>query len=193
MEVLQQWKRIFELGVGIKTPAKSRLSVQGQAVTDIVLIEAGLVELSYTDSEGSEASLGLRLPGQFVECFGVVLGIVSPFSAVALTSANIHRIDAHLFTTALETNATAATQFRVTITLDLIEAYSSLLDLKMGSAEQRLQQLMWRLARTLSMSEQHQQLGLRTPLSNTDIARLISVTPEHLSRIKKRLAKPGPP
>jgi CRP-like cAMP-binding protein len=58
-------------------------------------------------------------------------------------------------------------------------------------AQERLADLLWELAHALELANSSDEVPLRLPLKHWELAQLISVTPEYLSRLLKKMQQDG--
>ena len=75
--------------------------------------------------------------------------------------------------------------------LEVYEQSWQLADMKSLSARQRLEQLLWQMLSAAELANETREIRLRVPLKYWEIAQLIGVTPEHLSRQLRQLRDEG--
>ena len=151
-------------------------SVQPPAVC---LLRQGLVKLVYVNDEGRETMLGLRSAGWYVGAVPVLMRTPSMYSVKTITPCVFSRIPAEEFSARLMQSARMMRHFMETLCNELtsraVEARV------MGEpAEQRLAQFMYE--RT-SQNSQIKTLDTLPLLKQMELAQLLAITPEHLSRL----------
>ncbi len=71
------------------------------------------------------------------------------------------------------------------------EQISRIAQLSCHTARQRLEQLLWDLCSALASDKSRNQVKIEVPLKQWEIAQLIDVSPEHLSRMLRQLEEAG--
>nr|MBF0684643.1 Crp/Fnr family transcriptional regulator [Pseudomonas sp.] len=150
---------------------------QNQVMTDLFIIQRGLVKLYYVTPDGKEWVKSFVAEG---EAFGSrtcqITGEGSPFAAVCLEDTDIVALPYAVFRSVL---------------LDrpkLIETVLQLTEAIGLKKERREYELLCRTAEERYRMFHHEQPELARRLSQMDIARYLGITPIALSRIKKRVS-----
>jgi CRP-like cAMP-binding protein len=158
--------------------------VDGATSNDIFLIVSGVVKLSYVSESGDPVVFGFRRAGQMLMPTGPV-GTDCSFSAAALTEVLLYHFQPRS-TVAVE--RLLMSQLR----LEISNSIAELAELRIQSAQGRLELLLRRVADLVgSTASVGGQRSFRMPMTNRETATLISVTPEHLSRLKKKMHADG--
>ncbi|MGH9914176.1 MAG: Crp/Fnr family transcriptional regulator, partial [Pyrinomonadaceae bacterium] len=100
-------------------------------------------------------------------------------------------IPAHDFLHLLKTDTQISLYLHQMQSREVCEQFLHTAELGCLSVQHRLEQLLWRLISALEMSDTRQEVKLELPLKHSEIAQLLSVTPEHLSRVLKRMQLEG--
>jgi CRP-like cAMP-binding protein len=172
-------------------PKGVELYRQGSHVWDVFVISSGVVKMSWEGLDGQESIVTLAFPGAWVGAAAVIARRPSPVSAVTCTSTVANRIHADAFLrlvnevprlSAVIHDAHARDLCRI---IDWLGLRSSL------TAAQRLQ---WVVRQFIIAGHSHAYKGgvrLQIPLRRWELAKLIAVTPEHLSRLVKQMQSDG--
>ena len=145
----------------------------------VLLLRRGLVKLVYAAPDGRETMLGLRSAGWYAGAVPVLMRTPSFYSVKAVTPCVLSRIPAEEFPGRLMQSARMLRHFMETLCHELT---SQAIEVRvMGEpAEQRLAQFMY------ERTTQHSQiktLDTLPLLKQMELAQLLAITPEHLSRL----------
>jgi CRP-like cAMP-binding protein len=195
---LDEGRRAFLDGLGPlqRYPPAIELFKQHAQAQDIYIVEHGLVKLIRLNQEGREMILGLRSPGWVLGDASVVLQKPYAASAFTLTYCHLRRIPAESFIELLQTNAHISWYFHQLQSREIYNQIGHMEGLGFLSARHRLEQLLWQLVSTQRLNNSQEEdlreeTRLNLPLKQTEIAELIAVTPEHLSRVLKQMQNEG--
>jgi CRP/FNR family transcriptional regulator len=151
----------------------------------VVLLRHGLVKLLYATPEGRETTLGLRTSGWYAGAASVLMNTPSVYSVVSVTPCTVSRIPAAEFSAALMQNARMMRHFLQTICNELISQSAAQAQVMSGSAEQRLTHFM---RERTAAHERLKTLDALPHLKQMELAQLLAITPEHLSRLLHKSA-----
>jgi CRP-like cAMP-binding protein len=157
---------------------------QGQAPSSVYLLREGLVKLVHVNLDGRETMLGLRAAGWYAGAVSSLMHMPSTYSVKTVTSCVFSIIAAEDFSMKLSRSARMSRHFMDTLCNELI-SQSVEAQFRQNSAEQRLAQFIG------ERDIQHQQLRTMDPLpllKQMELAQLLAITPEHLSRLLRRAA-----
>ena len=169
----------------------SELLQQGTPADEIYIIHEGIAKLVWTDSIGKQTILGLRWPGYLLGVPSAVTGELSPMSAVTLVRSVIQRIPTQEFIERLQTNIDFAWRMHQFHSFELCEQLNLSGELACCTARSRLGRVFKRLITSGQTRVEGKKTRVRLPLKQRELAELIGVTPEHLSRILNTLSKDG--
>lgn len=186
-----KWPQISALAPAQEYPAGVGLFKQDSLPQDVYLIESGLVKLSHVEENGKELVVGLRTPNWIVGASAVILNKKYGFTAETLTGCQLRRIPAQSFLQLLRTDSEFAWHFQQVQSYELYDQLSQLVGIGCLSARHRLEQLLSQLLSTLGAKAGEKKIRLQLPLKHWELAELIAVTPEHLSRLLKELQLEG--
>jgi CRP-like cAMP-binding protein len=170
-------------------PAEERYGVgrslikQGSLVDSVCLLRGGLVKLVYGTPDGRETTLGLRSSGWCAGAVWVLTNRPSVYSVVAVTPCTVSVISAADFSLRLMQSSKLMRHFISTLCNESISQASSQAQIMGWPAEERLRRFM-RERNTV-----HLRLKTMDPLpmlKQMELAQLLSITPEHLSRLMRK-------
>lgn len=160
---------------------------QNQHPSSVYLLRQGLVKLVYLTPAGRETLLGLRATGWYAGAVSALVHSPSIYSVKTVTPCIFSRIPAEEFSMKLMQSARMMRHFISTLCNELI-AQSEQAKSNTGSAEQRLAQFM---SERCIQHPRLKTLDTLPLLKQLEVAQLLAITPEHLSRLlhKTEVAK----
>ncbi len=166
------------------TVAAGKLLIeQGRAASSVQLIETGLVKLVHVNACGREVMIGLRSEGWYAGYTSAVLKTLSAYSVRAVTPCRVVRIPAADFPRCLKQSPEMLGHLLSVLCLEVASQGSMQMEMMCNSAEDRLERFMReRMTNPLS----HKTLDPLPVLKQTELAQLLAVTLEHLSRLIKK-------
>ncbi|MFN0087622.1 MAG: Crp/Fnr family transcriptional regulator [Blastocatellia bacterium] len=164
---------------------------QAAAPREAFILDRGLVKLTRLGQDGQEMIVGLRSQGAILGAASMIVQGAHQMTATTLTPCSVRRLPLKRFLDLVRTD--------LELSWDLIEAHSrevwdqaeQLADLKHLSARQRFERLLRQLISLLRVNLSSKTVSLPLPLKFCEIAQLIGVTPEHLSRVLKQAEAEG--
>jgi CRP-like cAMP-binding protein len=171
--------------------SRSELLQQGSPADDVYLIHEGLVKLVWGDTSGKQTILGLRSRGCLIGVAAVVTGEPCAMSAVTLVPSILERINAEKFLQRLQTDSDFAWKIHKIQSREVHEQLNWLGEMACSSARARLGNVFRRLSEIGKIHTDGKKSRVRLPLKQKEVAELIAVTPEHLSRLLHDLSKAG--
>ena len=164
---------------------------QGALADYVYIIHEGAVKLVWAESKGKETIVGLRWRDWFLGAPSVIAAQPCPTTAVTLTRSVVERIPAEKFRSVLQNDANLAWKIHQNLSRELYEQINWVGELACCSARTRLAKLLRRLIASGEEPAAGANARVRVPLKKKEMAELITVTPEHLSRLLNALAKEG--
>ncbi len=163
--------------------ASSTLIAQDERVRKVLLVRTGLVKLTHINSEGREALIGLRSDGWYAGSASVILNSPSVYSVCASSDCTVVEIASSDFLRYIHSSPEVLNHFILGLCRE-VNSFSGLqIELMSSRAEDRLNLLLReRAAGSLTG-------GILDPLpllKQMELAQLISISPEHLSRLQKK-------
>jgi CRP-like cAMP-binding protein len=183
--------RVDELAPAQAYPKGVQLFREGVLLGEVLLIRAGVVKLARTAGDSRESIIELAFRETWLGAASVIVNRPSPVSAITCTEAMITRISADEFRRQLR-KASA-------LSLRVHEAHARELHRQMGwieglaslSSLERLKLVMRRFIANLPGQTSDRGVRLNVPLRHWELARLIAVSPEHLSRLFRKMEREG--
>lgn len=174
-------------------PAGIGLFSQGASAREVYFVEHGLVKLVWVDSNGHEFILGLRHAGAFLGLAPVILDIVHPVSAITMSQSRLVRVPASTFLGFVKNNAEISSAVNEILSREVCDQSVRMAELGCLSSRERVKQM---LRHIVQMSQRQIHKATRStrfvlPLRQCELASMLAVTPEHLSRILKQLREEG--
>jgi CRP-like cAMP-binding protein len=179
--------------IGPATP----LFCQGQWADNVFYIERGLIKLTRLSESGQEVIVGLRSKGALLGAASAIVQKYHPATALTVTSSRVSVISTELLLRLAKTDEQFGWYLHQVHSLEVHQQAAQQASLRCLSASKRLCKLLLQFIPSIPAAEgQMAQFfspktpsSIKTPLplKQWEIAQLIGVTPEHLSRILRRL------
>jgi CRP-like cAMP-binding protein len=163
--------------------ASTTLIKQDSHVKKVQLVQSGLVKLTHLNADGHENLIGLRSDGWYAGSASAVLGLPSVYSVHACTDCTIVEIPLSDFLRCLRSSQEMMDHFIMGLCREVVSSSALQVQLTMSKAEDRLDLL---LQERSSDQIAGKLLDPLRVLKQTELAQLISITPEHLSRLRKK-------
>jgi CRP/FNR family transcriptional regulator len=163
--------------------ASTVLIAQDEQVNKVQLVRTGLVKLTNVNSEGREALIGLRSDGWYAGSTSVILNTPSIYSICASTDCTVVEIAASDFLRCIHRSPEMLSHFILGLCREVASFSGLQVELMSSRAEDRLDLLLRERSASL-LTE-----GILDPLpllKQMELAQLISISPEHLSRLQKK-------
>jgi CRP-like cAMP-binding protein len=163
-------------------PPGTELYGQAQLPRLVYRLDEGLVKLLHRRRNGQELVVAIRMAGSPLGITAAVLGRPTHTTAMTLTRCSVTAVSAAAFVQRLWSDLSL---LRHVVNLQSVatrEYLDRLSLLTCVPAKQRLELFLHFLGRTLG-SASNGRLRFRLPLTQTELAQVINVTPETLSRI----------
>lgn len=181
------WHDVTGLPPARNYPAAVDLFQQGDAVEDPYLIEEGVVKLWALSPAGDQIAVDLRYKSWVVGLATSILGWQSPVTATTLTQARLRRVPSSVLLSLLKRDQDFSWYVHRLNAEEIMEHTTQIIDLKYLSARDRLLRLITKILRSSWGDQPGEENRLKLPLRGYEIAQLIGVTPEHLSRLLRQL------
>jgi CRP-like cAMP-binding protein len=153
--------------------------------TEVKLIQSGVVKLTYLDENGQEFLLGLRSTGWWMGSMQSLLDVPNLYTVQAVTSCSLSTIPADDFSRMLVINPRMLRHFLSSICRENVIQAKGQIMLLASDAENRLLQMLDERENSVWKT-----LDPTTIMRQGDIAKLLAVSPEHLSRVLHRGPSP---
>jgi len=149
------------------------------------------VKLAHVDGRGTETILGLAAGGAWLGSASAIIAAPSPASAITCTRTRLQRMPAALFRDLLEQDPALSRLIHREHARDLHRQAAWLVQLTSLSSRERLQRIIRQLVDALGPQVSERGVRVQWPLRHWEMARLLAVTPEHLSRLLAQLQRDG--
>ena len=166
-----------------RVKASTVLIAQDEQVKKVQLVRTGLVKLININSDGREALIGLRSDGWYAGSTSVILSAPSVYSVCAATDCTVVEIAANDFLRCIHRSPEMLSHFILGLCREVASFSGLQVELMSSRAEDRLNLFLRERAASLLTG------GILDPLPSLkqmELAQLISITPEHLSRLQKK-------
>jgi CRP-like cAMP-binding protein len=159
-------------------PSGTRFITQGEAPAYVSLIRSGIVKLTHTTPDGRELMIGLRSEGWWICASAAIAKVQNLVTITAVTDCSVSSLFVADFRTAIFSDATLIEQY-VTVQCRELLTMQQYIIRQGASAAVRLR----------SFHEEEKSSAWKTvdpkfALRQSEVASLLAITPEHLSRIK---------
>jgi CRP-like cAMP-binding protein len=176
---------------GQEYPAGVELLKQAEIAREVWIIDDGVVKLVYVDEDGRELIVGVRLKGWILGSASVILATATPVAAFTMTPCYLQRLDAATFLEMLSDQSTLSSWLHKMHSQEVLDQLVSLTQANALSARQRLENILLKLIQPSKHVAQSIDIRLTIPFPHRDLASLIGITPEHLSRLLRQLTDEG--
>ena len=167
------------------------LFLQGNPPKEVFYVERGLVKLLRLNESGQEFVVGLQSQGSILRAASVIVREPYPFTATTITSCALTPIPADLFLNIVKTDEKFGWYLHEVHSREVHRHVSQLTALKYLSARQRFERFLLQFLSSIQLHEQQTSIKIRLPLKRWEIAQLIGIRPEHLSRILQQIKREG--
>lgn len=164
---------------------------QGSSCVGIHCLEAGTVAVRRTGAHGGEAITSLHQPGETLGYRAYFGGGVHGGTAYAVTECRVCFFRSDTVRELLERNPALGFRFLERMAHDLEQANDTLLACRSLSARARIAHTLLVLKDRFDRVDEQGNIELTLPLSRTDLACLVGVRPESLSRGIRQLEAAG--
>lgn len=166
---------------------------QGEGAQEAYWVDDGLVKLVWADSHGHEFIVGLRYSGTFIGLAPVILNAQHPVSAVTMARSKLVRVPANLLLNLVKNNPEMSSAAHKILSREVCDQATRMAELGCLSSRERVKKM---LRQIVQLSQREIQKPTREarfllPLRQCDLASMLAVTPEHLSRVLKQLRQEG--
>jgi CRP-like cAMP-binding protein len=164
---------------------------QNEFADDVYLLQRGVIKLSWMDSSGHETIIGLCWPGSFLGSAARFTANPHPATAASITPCVVERIRGDIFAHLVQSDPDFSSMVHLSHSRDVLELVASLGELACISARLRLEGFLKRLNESVELEAFSKDGRLLLPLKRKDLAAVIKITPEHLSRLLSQLQREG--
>lgn len=181
--VSDAFEHIKNLPPSTDVEAGCTLLCQSEPCESVHLILSGLVKLVSTHADGRDATLGLRASGWYSGASFALMRVPSIYSVVTMTPCSVIKVPAEQFSSLLMQSSKLMRHFTATVCSELITQSAAQVEVMTSSAEERLATFMRERAHD---DPKCKVLDTLPYLRKGELAKLLSISPEHLSRLLHR-------
>lgn len=167
-------------------PAQRFLFHQGDPVRDVYLLEKGLVKMMRSEPNGQEIIVELRFADNHLGVTSTLANEPAPMTAITATPCELYRLSVNEFLRLANNDRSFMHTLLALISRQRNEQISLRAQEGMLDARPRLITLLLRLAKELGI-ERKGKLYLALPIAKQDIAGMLGITPQSLSRILRKM------
>jgi CRP-like cAMP-binding protein len=150
-----------------------------------------MVKLIRLSENGQESVIGIQSQGALLGAASVIVQKPYPVSAITVISCVLSRIPADIFLRLAKTDEHFCWYLHEVHSLEVHQQASQLAALRYLSARQRFERLLLQFLSSTPDHERQTSMKIRLPLRHWEIAQLIGVRPEHLSRVLQQIKQEG--
>jgi CRP/FNR family transcriptional regulator len=160
---------------------------QNKKPKTVYFIETGVVKLSRLTSRGARKIIGLRTKNWLLDLSAILRSRLHSFTAIALTECYLRTIDAGRFLVQMEKNPKFRQRIECVLSTEIQNFMQKVDTLTSLPAETRLKHLLLELITAQTEHLSHNPITLNIEIKHLEMGEIIDVTPEHLSRILKKM------
>jgi CRP-like cAMP-binding protein len=190
-DTVQRWEQIFGANGALKYTAGRHVFHEGATATYFYVVRDGLLKLSCNLSDGRHTILGLRYAGEFAGKISFVDHASQSFTATAVVDSTVIRVPLQEIRATIRRRAEAAELLLSMFERQLETTSEELVDQKTLTTPEIIERLLGRVDSCNNLTTPGVLLVGHSTLPDQEIAELVGVSPEHFSRIKRRLIKEG--
>jgi len=175
----------------LEYPAKVHLFAQDEVPECVYFIVSGIVKLSCLEPIGKEVIVALRYSGWPLGATAVILDKPSPTRATTLIACRLKQISKREFIDRLKTQEHFPRHLHEVQAKEVLDHLENLVEVATRPTQYRLVRLLYEIAQEIHSQQPPEHRSLQVPLKQREIAQLLTITPEHTSRVLRRLKLDG--
>jgi CRP-like cAMP-binding protein len=172
-------------------PAATSLLAQGLPSSYVYFIIHGAVKMSFLERSGREIISNVRSATCVVGADIAILGTSSPFEVTTLTECEVRQFSAERIRQLLRSDVSLAFHMSRSMARECLSQARATISLTPGGARQRLIDLLDQQRIGFKETGSGAVLCADLLLKKREIAKLLAITPEHLSRLIRALKHQG--
>jgi len=184
-------KKLLDCKTARVVPPQHLIFSQGESPHTICLICNGLVKLTRMESDGSRSIVGLRKTGWLLGAAALLPGFPYASTAETVTRSKLCFVPVEQFLQAMKTDTTIPQWISVVLSRELYSNVISISNQGCLSGRQRLEKFLGEIIRGQNILNSRKTVRIPIPLKQWEVAQLLGITPEHLSRLIKQMEKEG--
>ncbi len=180
-----------DLGSVFTFPPNAEVYHQGSPCDTVYLIEHGIVKLCHTDNRGRQIIAALRRPHWLLGIPPAILEVPHAVSAVTLGRCTLRSISAKNLLNLADFDHELSCFIRCILSREVYSQIEKTAHLGCMSAEERLEHFLSDLISSQDPEAIRGQMELVIPVRYVELAQILAVTPEHLSRVLAKMESDG--
>jgi CRP/FNR family transcriptional regulator, cyclic AMP receptor protein len=173
-------------------PAHTEILRQDTPSNAVYFLNQGLVKLTWVDHAGHEVIAGLRRQQWIIGAPSVILDKPYSFTITTLIQCSLRCISANNFLHLVKINSEFSFHMLRMLSQEIFNHAKQLVMLGCIPGIERLKNLLFQLITDMRLqTELHKKITIALPFKHKELAQIIAVTPEHLSRLLNKLEKQG--
>ena len=164
---------------------------QRASLDEVYYVESGIVKIVRTHSNGQEVIFRLSFPGTWLGIMAVIANTPTPVSAITCTPTSLMPLPAETFRELLKTDREFSVWIHELHARQLCRQAAWVGHLTAGTSRQRLQAMIYEFVIASRPQDSDRSVRVHVPLRHWELASLIAVTPEHLSRLLAQMRREG--
>ena len=154
----------------------------------VYFLKSGNIKLTWADQEGHEVLAGLRHQNWLIGAPSVLLEKPYSFTITTLTQCSLRCISAQKFLHLVNTNTEFSLHLMKILSQEIFNHAKTLVTLGCVPVRDRLKYLLYKFTSEMSTKKRNDKyIKISLPLKYKEIAQILAVTPEYLSRILKEM------
>ena len=178
------------LGTLHSLPGGSEIFRQHTPVEMVYLIERGLIKLSHYSTKGREILVGLRRPYWLLGATQAIQGRLRSVTATTLSPCTLRFITGEQFN-ALSGDLAFSRFLNCMLSLEISGNVKRMIALASMPGKERVIQLIAEIIATQMTAKSNDKISLSIPLKQSQLAQILGMSPEYLSRLMSRLERNG--
>lgn len=167
------------------------LLAQGVRADDVFFLVSGLVKLVHVESDGRELIEALRPPGSFLGSAAAIVGSPCTASTVTVTACRLQRTNVQTFRKLLDEDPQFSWKVHLSQGREILTNAARMGEIGCLRSTDRLESVLRALVAASPVPKAANDHRVRVPMHHYEIASLMAVTPEHLSRLLHQLQDRG--
>jgi CRP-like cAMP-binding protein len=190
------WESVWELSEYQQVTSAAFLFQQGTSAQYAILLENGWIKLTRQEQDGQEQIIALCPPGALLGAEALIAEQLHYATAITLDKCQFHTIPAPAFLNWVRTDPQFSWQIQRAFSRRISALGIRSVQRRSIPSRLRLEQLLWQLvyAQNYDVTDGNREQSrkkLLLPLQRQELAQMISVTPEYLSRLLGKMEKDG--
>jgi CRP/FNR family cyclic AMP-dependent transcriptional regulator len=172
-------------------PPQQVIFSQGELPQTVCLICNGLVKLTRTEFDGRRAIIGLRKKGWLLGVAALLPGLPYASTAETVTRSKLCFVPGDQFKREMKTNAPFSKWVSLMMSRGVYASVISISEKCALSGRQRLEKFLREMILVKNNCNTGKETKIPIPLKQWEMAQMLALTPEHLSRLIRKMEEEG--